>query len=573
MPTRTIFTLLVLLLSTAIPAAGAPLIAGYSAAEALRLGEAMYQKGVLPSGKPMTAIVQGDIEVTGTMITCSNCHMRSGLGSVEGNVLSLPTNGARLYAPLQGIRDIPGTGMARFFFKYPRPEYTDESLAAALRNGVDPTGRVMIDTMPRYVLDDREMEVMIYYLKNLSSGLSPGVAGNVIRFATVVTEEVGAEDRAAMLGPLTSYVRDEWNANVPVMVQAQGEASFRAAALDVWDLKGPSDTWGEQLEAFYTKQPVFALLGGMTTKNWAVIHRFCEKNRIPCVFPVTDLPEVSGSDWYTLYFSKGHYQEGETAAKYLARVFDLPQDRQVVQVFRNDDRGSALARGFAETWTKLGKAPLKKRVLAATEKTGKDFWKDLAESHKNAVLLLWLGPEDLAGIDALGGAEKKPSMLFVSSTMLGMNANPPDPPLKKGGEGEFESAIRNPQSAIPDSVRDFTFITYPNRLPDEQGQIPGLVEQWLKVKKISSKNLAVSSKVYFLTRMVSTALANMRGDAYRDYFLDLFDIQEDQSFSVVSYPRLSFGPGQRYASKGCYIVTLTKGEQPKIVKQSEWVVY
>jgi hypothetical protein len=73
--------------------------------------------------------------------------------------------------------------------------------------------------------------------------------------------------------------------------------------------------------------------------------------------------------------------------------------------------------------------------------------------------------------------------------------------------------------------------------------------------------------------MVSTSLANMRGDAYRDYFLDLFDIQEDQSYSVVSYPRLSFGPGQRYASKGCYIVTLTKGEQPKIVKQSEWVVY
>jgi hypothetical protein len=284
MPTRNIFILIALLLipctSVAADKAAAAGVAGLSTEEALRLGEVMYQKGMLPSGKPMKALVQRDIELTGTMITCSNCHMRSGLGSVEGNVLSLPTNGARLYAPLQGIRDIPGTGMARFFFNTPRPAYTDESLAAALRQGVDPTGRVMIDTMPRYALDDREMEIMIYYLKSLSSELSPGVAGNVIRFATVVSEEVSAEDRNAMLEPLMSYVREEWNANVSVMMQAQRDASFRALSLDVWELKGSPDTWGDQLEAFYRKQPVFALLGGMTTKT-GPIHQFCRRTGYP----------------------------------------------------------------------------------------------------------------------------------------------------------------------------------------------------------------------------------------------------------------------------------------------------
>jgi hypothetical protein len=65
----------------------------------------------------------------------------------------------------------------------------------------------------------------------------------------------------------------------------------------------------------------------------------------------------------------------------------------------------------------------------------------------------------------------------------------------------------------------------------------------------------------------------MRNNTYRDYFLDLFDVLEDQAKNSSGYPRLSFGPGQRYASKGCYIVTITGGPQPKVVRQSDWVIY
>jgi hypothetical protein len=39
------------------------------------------------------------------------------------------------------------------------------------------------------------------------------------------------------------------------------------------------------------------------------------------------------------------------------------------------------------------------------------------------------------------------------------------------------------------------------------------------------------------------------------------------------YERLSFGPGQRYASKGCYIVQLTPGPNPAVVKKSAWVIH
>jgi hypothetical protein len=529
------------------PAAG---VAGLSADEALRLGEAMYLKGLLPSGKPMRAVVQGDITVKGPMTTCSNCHMRSGLGSFEGNVLTLPTNGAKLFAPLMTGQDLPGSGMTRGQLDHPRRAYTDKSLAAALRSGIDPEGRKMSETMPRYDLDDTNMEIMIFYLKHLSSKYSPGVSDSEIRFATLVAGEVSPMDRRALLEPMESYLREEWNAGISDLVQLQRDSSYLKLSLDVWELKGPPDTWPDQLEKYYQKQPVFGLLGGISSEKWDPVHKFCEKHRVPCILPVTDLPVISESDWYTLYFSGGLYQEGEAAAKYLARVFDLPAGKQIVQVFRNNNEGNALSSGFAGTWKKLGQATLQNRVISASEKTGKAFWQELSNKHRNAVILLWLGPEDLAGMSALGELPDKPSMVFVSSTML---------------SGELYS--------LADEVRDFTFITYPNTLPEDREREEQIVSQWLEFKKMPRTNMTVASKVYFLTRMLSNVLVNMRNNFYRDYFLDLFDVLEDQAKNSSGYPRLSFGPGQRYASKGCYIVTIARGPQPKVVRQSDWVIY
>jgi len=554
MPARTKFFIFAFLfcIPLSVFAANEPTtIGGYPADEALRLGERMYIKGILPSGQPMRALVHEDIEVSGSMLTCNQCHMRSGLGSYEGGVLTPPTNGAKLYAPLLEKADIPGSALMRDQFRFRRPAYTDESLAASLRYGIDPAGRLMMDTMPRYILTDDEMDIMVFYLKNLSSRPSPGVTDQQVRFVTIVTEGVSARDRNAMLEPLKAFLSQEWNANVAILGQMQRVKGYREAALDVWELKGPANTWEGQLEALYRKQPVFAVLSGLASGPWSPIHRFCEKNKIPCIFPITDLPEISPNDLYTLYYWKGYYQEGDAAAKYLGRVFALPPDKTIVQVLRDEDRGRALARGFAETWKKLGgTAPLKNRVLAPGEAAGRDLWKGLSAEYGNAVFLLWLGPEDLAGIESIADLPQKPSLFFASATMLGKRVQ-----------------------LIPDAIRDITFITYPYRMPGEEVYISNIVEQWLKYKKIPPANAAISAKVYFLTRVLADTMTSMRGDLYRDFFLDLLDTMVDQTIISLDFPRLSFGPGQRYASKGCYIVTLTRGAQPKVVRESEWIIY
>lgn len=552
--------LLALALSAGVAAAAQAKgkVAGLPAAEALRLGETMYRKGLLPSGQPMLAQVQDGIEIDGTMASCSNCHLPSGLGSLEGGIVSTPTNGAKLYAPFRGQLDVPGSTMKRSMYNGgSRPAYTDELLAKALTTGVDPAGRTLNDAMPRYDLSERDQEILIHYLKNLSSEHSPGLTPDSIRVATIVTGEVSPADREAFLQPLNAYLREDWNARVG-LIQAQWDAlwnqdhsapkAFRKIELEVWELKGSPDSWGPQLEAYYRQKPVFAVLGGITTGKWDPIHDFCEKNKIPCILPITDLPVISETDRYTIYVSKGVYQEGEAAAKYLSRVFALPEDNQIVQLFRDDERGRATARGFADTWAKLGSAPLIDQPIATGQKLGADFWKKLSGAYPKAVLLLWLAPEDLAGVGALAESGNKP--LFFSSTLLGYE-----------------------YGTLPDQIRDFSFVTYPVRLPSDSGYSRTLLNNWMGFKKLPVTNPKIASQVFLIRTLFSDALLATAGEYYREYFLDSLDESKDQTNSSVTYPKLSFGPGQRYASKGCYVVTLPKGDQAKVVQQSDWVIY
>ncbi len=130
-------------------------ISGVPAEEALKLGERMYREGILPSGAPMEAVVKGDIPVAATAFSCESCHMRSGLGSIEGRVITPPTNGKKLFQPLKTLyKNVVVDSMP-----LRRPAYTDESLADVLRGGVDPSGRTLNDIMPRYILDDKDMAV------------------------------------------------------------------------------------------------------------------------------------------------------------------------------------------------------------------------------------------------------------------------------------------------------------------------------------------------------------------------------------------------------------------------------
>lgn len=524
-------------------------------------GESLYREGRLPSGGAIPGTLRGDRPVQGVAMTCASCHMASGLGSSEGGsneggVRVPPIHGPALFQPRHGaLARLKGADREQLGLKAPplRPAYTEDSLARVLRSGIDPTGRELSDVMPRYALTDQHMAFLIRYLKVLSATPPPGVDGKTIRFATVIGPEVSAADREAMLKPLQSFLA--FNNDMP---RTFGHRMYRSPAgrnliqdhrtyiLVPWVLSGPRSTWRRQLEARYRKEPVFALLGGISYGSWRPVHDFCEARRIPCILPITDLPVVSDKNWYTLYFSRGLRQEGEAAARFLASGPAAATGSPVVQVVQGD-AGRALSEGFNAAWQELGQQGARTLVLADGERIDPARLRALVSSLRPATLLFWAGPEALAAL----GPDLVPTL---------------DHPLVVSA-GAWKERLYD----LPEALRGGTYITYPFRHPEDEVRVLRNTVPSLAQEAGRRDSPRIASRMYSLVQILSKAFLAMEGAYFRDNLLDRIGLLPDQS--LPDFERLGFGPGQRYASKGCYIMQLSAGPEPKLVKRSDWVIH
>ncbi len=175
-------------------------------------------------------------------------------------------------------------------------------------------------------------------------------------------------------------------------------------------------------------------------------------------------------------------------------------------------------------------------------------WRNFAREQP-VTLLVWDGAEALPLLTAVAGMKNRPEAIYISSSFFGKQA-----------------------TALPEQMRDITYLTYPYRLPREEAQL----EEYslgATVKNRSEQDDAdrIRKLTYPLTRILIDALAEMKENFYRDYFLDIISNHKD--LDVPLYERLSFGPGQRYAAKGCSIVQLSSGANPELVKKSLWVTH
>ena len=543
--------------------------AGHPEPEKQQLGERLYREGILASGQPIRAVVAGDIRVEGAMFACANCHLRSGLGTTEGPIITPRINAATLFAPLP--RGVPWSGPSFSTAEKPvwetpppwfdagflRDAYTQEELATVIRTGTNAVGQSLDDAMPRFDLGDQDMAALLDYLGQLSAKYSPGVSETTLSFATVVTDEVPPADRELMLRVLQGYIdtrnakprHEKKRARAGPFYRREGDTAYRDIELVTWELSGPPETWRNQLERHYREHPVFALLGGISTGPWSPVHAFCEEHRIPSLFPITDQPVVSKTDWYTLYLSKGLHQEGEGAARWLRRVETVDADARIVQLYRAGGREEVVAHAFEATWTEVGRSAPRNEILPTGEKEASAFLDALLKDQTPQVLLLWLGADAAPLLKDLARRPDRPGTVVVAAGLLGEDL-----------------------SAVPEAARAFTYVTYPYSLPGTKQRAEIAVKRWLDARKIPVTNLRLQANIYFLGWMLSGALRGMRNEFYREYFMETMDMMTDQDWAVVGYPRLSFGPGQRYAAKGCYVVQLGPGPTPELRQVSDWVV-
>jgi cytochrome c553 len=514
-----------------------------------KVGEAIYRQGLLASGEPLMGTRAADTSVAGAAAACVNCHRRSGLGSKEGRIAIPPVTGRYLFhAGSENADDLELPFVETM--RINRAAYTDETLARAIREGLDVQGKPLGDLMPRFALGDQDMATLIAYLKAMDHPRQPGVTDTVLHFATIITPDADPLKRRGMLDVLESYFasRNQVQMAPGAPLRASRKMMFmvhRRWQLHVWELTGPAEGWEDQLRKHLAAEPVMAVISGLGGRNWAPVQAFCEHQSVPCFFPNVEVPPANADrDFYSTYFSQGVLLEAALIAK---RVLDPAGDKvvkSVLQVYRAGDSGEAAAAALAEALKNRG-ITVRSQILAKVS-AGQEVATAVRQAKPADVLVLWLRPPDLA---ALGSATPAPGTVYLSGLMSELEHVP-----------------------LPADWRARAHLAYPFDLPERRRVRVDFPLGWFRMKQIPVVDERLQADTYLACGLVAETLSHMTDAFIRDYLVER--LQDMLAHRIITgyYPRLALAPGQRFASKGGYIVRFAEPSGPRVVAEGEWIV-
>lgn len=525
--------------------------AGAVEVDQVAVGERIYRNGILPDGQPLRGERQMGAGLEGSGAACVNCHRRSGLGSVEGNIIVPPITAKYLYRPRGGRFEDVDLQYAQARISLNREAYTDASLERAIGEGIGRDGRPLNILMPHFDLDGEAMSALIAYLKSLGNAPVPGVSEDTLHFATVIAPDADPVARRGMLDVMQRFFIDknEFIRGGKRPLQGNKEISFRVSRrwqLHVWELEGPPATWEQQLIAHQREEPVFAIVSGLAGKTWAPVHHFCEAQGIPCLFPNTDLPVIAENDFFPLYFSRGVLLEADLVADAVLKTRRAdPRVRRVVQVFRPDDIGAAAAAALAARMKRAGLETLD-RPLAAAGRANPELARIIGLLGSRDILVLWLRPPDLALLPARAA---KARQIVVSGLLGGMEGAP-----------------------LPAAWRGVVRMSYPLDLPESRKFRTDFPHAWFQIRQIPVVADRIQSDTYLACGILAETLVGMLDSFVPEYLVESIESMLSRRTLTGFYPRLGLAPRQRFASKGGYLVSLPASDVANPLAEGGWRV-
>lgn len=525
------------------------------AADLMAAGQRIYEQGLLPSGEPLVGERPGGMRASGREVACVLCHQYSGMGLAEGAVRVPPVSAPALFrneqpAPVgRAPRRAPGMVFKDYHF-HERPPYDDLSLAQAIRSGRSPTGASFSYLMPRYALAESDMLALLAYLRSLSDAPSPGADARRAHFATVVAPGVDPARREDFLGVLQACFRERQPNPGEQPSVAAYDLITQTWQLHVWQLEGPAATWEAQLQSKYAAQPVFALASGLGADEWGPVERFCERERLPCLFPNVEVPGSASGGRYSFYFYKGVLLEAEVAARYLQDRRQPARLTRVVQISRPEGSGARAAAALQAALADSGLG-LELRSLAGIDAPA--LQAALAGIGPTDALVLWLRPADLAALSA--AVENPPAAgLILASGVLG------------GQE-------RAPLNA---AWKRTALLVYPFDPPARWDfRMSYNLRTWLAEHGLARGDERLQGNTLAACNLLTEGMLRLRGRYLRDYLVEWtenYPTAMGNAPAPQAFPRFSIGPGQRFSSKGAYITRFAADAPERLEKVEDWIV-
>lgn len=500
------------------------------------IGMRVFREGVLPGGGNISAR-RGDAAVTPDQAVCANCHQRSGLGASEGQQPIPPVTAAALFSARPQVR----------------PAYDDRTLARAIRDGVDAGGRELSPVMPRYGLDAPVMSGLIAYLKTLEAKPSPGISDSVVHLATVVGEGVPDGRRQAMLEVMQSYIEEH---NARAAGQAAGTQAALRWQLDVWPLSGTAAERRARMVMEYRKQPVLALVGGLTRDTWLPQHQFCEEFKVACLFPDTELPVSSMPAFYAVYYDKGSILAAQVLARhFMDRKGEFATGR-IVQVLPRNWFGYEPAAALRGAFGRAGARRILDQVVEEHSKLPAGFWQALLQGGDVAAIVLWMDDPDLSGLAALAAGGSLPPVFLAGSRDPGLVASA-DPALRE----RLRMVLpRDPGAAAP-AAADWL--------------------RWMDARGLAVGDAMLQANAWFVMRLLDEALRTSGSACSAERLIERIEYSAGTVVPHPLLPSLSLGMGQRFAVKGGYVLaargrgdagTAGGAAAPVPLTAGEWIV-
>jgi hypothetical protein len=375
------------------------------------------------------------------------------------------------------------------------------------------------------------------------------VTARELHFATILTPDADPVKRRGMLDVMNQYFIDKNNAvartKAPTLYSSHA-MMFRVErrwVLHVWELTGAPATWEEQLRQHLSAEPVFAVISGLGGSTWGPVQKFCEEQSLPCLFPNVEAPGGRDSDFYSVYFSRGVLLEAQLIARQLDDADATEAPHRIVQVFRAGDVGETAARALKSARDSSG-PPVVNRMLKRHAAPA-ELLVALQDLQPHDALVLWLRPTDLK---ALSQAPAPVFPVWISGEMAGLE-----------------------QAPLPSGWRTATRMAYPVDLPGRRVVRVDYALSWFRIRKIPVVEPRTQVDTYLACGLVSETLNHMVDAFVREYLVERIEMALDHRVLTGYYPHLSLAPGQRFASKGGYVVRFTEPQGPHIAALGDWM--
>ena len=116
------------------------------------------------------------------------------------------------------------------------------------------------------------------------------------------------------------------------------------------------------------------------------------------------------------------------------------------------------------------------------------------------------------------------------------------------------------------------FLADPYELASVEHPLSYRVRAWLRTRKIEITEPRLQFQTYFALSLLDAAIGRLLTDFYRDYLVESVEYEAEGDLNPGVYPSLALGAGQRFASKGVYIVRPDPTEVDGLAAVSEWLV-